>query len=109
MVKYCAFILAITLIWTLTAPCSDAKKASVLTSSHSVNTENGNDHSSSPHSDACGPFCICACCSLSVNYQHANPELQELFNETGVHNSTYHVAAPDDISFAVWQPPQLAC
>ncbi len=60
------------------------------------------------HTDACSPFCQCACCAgFSVN--HTLTPVSTLPIICKKQFTCYLSATTINISLPIWQPPQLIC
>jgi hypothetical protein len=107
--RFFAFMLGIIVLVLSCMPCADAAgecfgspQTTTVTQSHTHN--NGID----PCNDNCSPFCSCSCCSgfTISNHEVLIPE-QFICSLKAVYN-TYLFTEIFDISFPVWQPPQIA-
>jgi hypothetical protein len=100
--KFFAFIMAFIVIALSCMPCADVGAIQTVAKmevkkSHSQETN---------HSNACSPFCNCACCAgFSINHFIAKvscPHLIQRSEYSGVFSfSTFTISLP------IWQPPQL--
>jgi len=63
-------------------------------------------HDSRDHSDACSPFCQCACCAgFSFNHMFGSVSTPQINGDR--HFTSYLPADLIEISLPIWQPPQL--
>lgn len=93
-------------------PCNDAQTQNsndnIATAAviFSPSDNPGIDHSHSPASDLCPPFCTCHCCHVhtidfgAISFQALNPEIS-------VANTTYLDKVGDEISRSFLDPPRV--
>ena len=106
--RFFAFMLSIVVLVLSCMPCADAVGGCIgshqtITASQAHNQANGFD----PCNDNCSPFCSCSCCSgfTITNYVVLAPgQFVATFKPD---YNKYLFAEIPDISFPVWQPPQI--
>lgn len=103
--KICAFILACIVLGLSFMPCSDGMSLvkTKKNSTESVKSLPGQNE----HEDACSPFCHCSCCA-GCAYVHHMTELSAIPSNFPANYPVYSTAQIISISFAIWQPPQVA-
>ena len=102
--KFFAFIMAIMVLVLSSMPCTDifalnnGKATMEITKSPASHGE---------RSDACSPFCQCACCAgFSVYHSFNRFSIIEVM-AINQHYSSYLPFEIIEVSLPVWQPPQL--
>ena len=85
-------------------PCADDAASSEQVKTELISTADQRD---TDHEDACSPFCQCSCCAgFSISHLVAG-----IASEIKSYNRTYTSFGHSEIieiSFPIWQPPQLA-
>jgi hypothetical protein len=107
--RFFAFMLAVIVLVLSCMPCADAAgecigSAQTTTVAQSLIHNGGIDACN----DNCSPFCSCSCCAgfTISNHQVIIPKML-IFQFKPAYN-TYLFAEIVEISFPVWQPPQIA-
>lgn len=103
--KIACFSFAVYLLYLAVYPCSDSstcadeKKAGL-----EVVDISGHDHGTN-ELDHCTPFCICSCCSTSMQATaFLNIDLQQADHNTVV--IPYRENYIPNNSYSIWQPPK---
>ncbi|MBS0424080.1 MAG: hypothetical protein JSR71_06575 [Proteobacteria bacterium] len=101
--KLFAFIMAVMVLILSDMPCKDnaatAKGKTVV-----IKNSSGQNHKD--HSDACSPFCQCACCAgFSINHNIASISNIVIYNSPSY--SSFLPSQTIEIAYPVWQPPKL--
>lgn len=101
--KFIAFILGLIILALSVMPCTDAKamNGKAKTELTQATHQQGN-----PLSDACSPFCQCACC---VGFSIVKPITSFSIIEpvSPKSYSLFFSSSSKRISLPIWQPPQL--
>jgi len=86
-------------------PCNDMDEA--MDAEVKTEIKKLADHQEQQESDACSPFCQCACCAgFSLNHFVSAVDLVIIYD--GKAHSAYMSSTTLEIAFPVWQPPQLS-
>lgn len=100
-----SLILAIMLLGFVNKPCADEVESIMENGTEQFEVIDHPEPTPEDHEDDCSPFCSCNCCQA----QMANtPRL--LFAHLPIidsENFSNQSSKPSQISFAIWEPPQL--
>ena len=100
--KFVFFLFGIYLLALSCMPCSDSTETSAGTEVTVSPAGNHEEHSK----EACTPFCVCSCCSVSVFY---NQPVKITAAKPAIHSTTYFIQQDNNIRTtqnAIWQPPR---
>ena len=95
-------------------PCGDGGGGIVELANHFFEIEHQhvsdhNQHSKGCGDDTCSPFCVCACCSISVNAPtniNFTDKYIALFSQNLLsYKSDFY---PSNFSSSIWQPPRFS-
>lgn len=90
-------------------PCgdfvSDNKTMSIVETTH---VEDHHDHDHGNETDACSPFCICACCGLSFNAEKPKIKIPTPIKYTNKEFPLYDVKINSNEFLFIWKPPQIS-
>jgi hypothetical protein len=102
--KFLAFIMASLVLVMSVMPCADTN---AMNNSH-VKTElsKASHQHHNQSSDACSPFCHCACCA-GVTINHFFSSFTVIPLPVNKQESSFLPSDIIDITLPVWQPPQL--
>jgi hypothetical protein len=101
-----AFVLSVYIAFAACCPCSDDGQCADDGAASIAAITSGAHHHSTNEADQCSPFCICSCCSTSIqqppylSFVFFFPEGSAVYLEAKPHP----VAT---IAHAIWQPPRL--
>jgi len=99
--------MAVIVLVQVCMPCDDdtiATKTDKFQTSV-INSTSHQNHDNKP--DNCSEFCQCSCCAgFSICYSF--PDVAIPVNPGGVEFTSYLQLNVIEISFPIWQPPQLA-
>lgn len=105
-VKFFAFIMAFLVLWLSCLPCGDDAFAINTSKQKAETVKKNTSQEEQNHTDACSPFCQCACCpGFSVN--HTLTPISILPIICTKQFSCYLSPTTVNISLPIWQPPQL--
>jgi hypothetical protein len=103
-------MLALSLI-----PCSDGEGVGILeVANHFFDIEHQHVSSHDKHSNNCGddtctPFCVCSCCSVSINIPNntifPNKHIPLISSKLHTYNSSFY---PSGFLTSIWQPPKFS-
>lgn len=95
-------------------PCGDGGGGIVELANHFLEIEHQHisdhdQHSNGCGDDTCSPFCVCSCCSISINIA-TNTELKDNYiilisRNVLSYNSDFY---PSNFSSSIWQPPKFS-
>ncbi|MEO6917105.1 MAG: DUF6660 family protein [Chitinophagaceae bacterium] len=103
--KIFAFIMAFLVLSLGIMPCADAG-ASITDVKAKSEIGNTTDQHAHDASDACSPFCHCACCAgFSINHFIASIVLIPPYSISST--SSFLRSSVTDVILPVWQPPQI--
>lgn len=111
MMKYFCYIFSLYFLALSVMPCSDIHdmNSSAGTELASISAD---EHSNCPHEkqDFCSPFCDCACCGMTINFQvafHFTTKFPSIPLPIVSENFSYQ--SPNSLQYlqAVFQPPQI--
>jgi len=95
-------------------PCGDGGGGILEIANHLLGTEHQHisdhdQHSNGCGDDTCSPFCVCSCCSISINIA-TNTELKDNYiilisRNVLSYNSDFY---PSSFSSSIWQPPKFS-
>lgn len=101
-------IFAIYLLFLSALPCADRIECNDVAKTEITTTENHQDHKH--ETENCSPFCICACCGISVT--QFNPTVftsKKVIYFPLQKNYSYYKLNYSSIDFCnIWQPPKLS-
>lgn len=104
--KLFTFFLAIYLVSLALIPCGDKKDCN-LAAKQGISAIASETHSKKAHAEeTCTPFCICSCCSISMNAAIAVIYISipsEKVDNTIAFTKTYPLGS----QLSVWQPPKI--
>lgn len=103
--KVIALLISIYILYLVSLPCMDG--AACVDNQHSEQTthhDQGDEHN---HADGCSPFCICACCSVTVIITTFHFESDHSYIPVEVNIPQKQGFSSTDFQF-IWQPPQLS-
>lgn len=104
--KFSAFIMAFIVIWLSCLPCGDDAFAVNPGKLKTETVKKSNQQEGQNHTDACSPFCQCACCpGFSVN--HTLNTISTLPIICTKQFTSCLSSTPINVSLPIWQPPQL--
>lgn len=99
-------IFAVYLLCLSLVPCSD-EYSSIMSRNDEAKISALVHHEASHHTDACTPFCHCACCATTVLFQTAiNGFTHPLMK--AAHEFTFDDAFVSFDNKSIWQPPRLS-
>lgn|GEM_PF-166240 len=108
----CAMIRILTLLFSVyflslsCIPCSDKDDCKYPKSDQStLATTDHNSHNN--NTENCSPFCMCACCGQSCNFEHLQTDLGFNFPTVLQKTTVYKSSFVSDVSFSIWQPPKI--
>ncbi|MEO6253431.1 MAG: DUF6660 family protein [Ferruginibacter sp.] len=101
--KFLFFLLSFFMIYLSCMPCGDSRECNVKTEIKMAATDN-HDHDSHDQ-EACTPFCSCACCAVSVNFQQAFYTKYQALNFQSF-NFLNNAGLPSYNLHSIWQPPK---
>lgn len=102
--KFFAFIMAIIVLVLSCMPCTDTFAMTTRKAKTEI-TKSPASHNQP--SDACSPFCQCACCAGFSVYHSLNRFAIIEVMVINQHYSSYLPSEIIEVSLPVWQPPQL--
>jgi len=101
--KFVFFLFGIYLMALSCMPCSDSRETSagneVTVSAGGMHNEHSNE--------ACTPFCVCSCCSVSFFYSQP---FKVTTVKPVIHSTTYFIRQDNNIRSiqnSIWQPPRV--
>ncbi|WP_143774408.1 DUF6660 family protein [Niastella vici] len=101
-----AFVLAFIVLALSCQPCADGDYSMNATKAKVTHSNIPQQQNKQDHNDACSPFCHCTCCAgFSINHYSISISCLSIPS-----NKTFTSFFPADIieiSFPIWQPPQL--
>jgi hypothetical protein len=101
--KCTTFILAVLLLFMNCIPCADMEPGPCEESKALVKND---QHPPESDGDECSPFCYCTCCAVfSIHQPAAIMQIMSRIYKTD--HSSFLAASVKEVSFPVWQPPQL--
>ena len=101
--RYIALILSVVILALSCLPCADAD-ASHMKEHQEISASHEQD---AGHIDTCSPFCLCTCCAaLSIHPPLIRVAL--VIPEHAIHYTSRYIAAFNEVSLPVWQPPRLS-
>lgn len=100
--KIIIYILALTIFGLSVYPCSDG-----------LHCEQEQEMASHNHSedekDDCSPFCVCSCCSISINVPSStflfDRHIPLISQKLVSYDSNFY---PSGFSNSIWQPPRFS-
>ena len=102
--KWLAFFISIYILSLASMPCVDRNNH--VCANHSEQTSQNDSPRNSEQSNACSPFCVCACCNVSVIVPYYYTDTDPI----AFHKSSY-IPIYENITSAyngsIWQPPKL--
>lgn len=66
------------------------------------------EHQHHMHLEHCTPFCACSCCATLVVPQPLHSTAHNSLTHEGKVFSAYQNPSLSEVSFNIWQPPQLS-
>lgn len=105
-VKLFTIIMSFWLLFLSCLPCGDSIECN---SKGQVSISATSDHQQHKHQgEHCTPFCTCSCCAASVFFQTiASYKISKrIFPSTKY--LVYDISYSSQISFTIWQPPNLS-
>ncbi len=101
--KFVAFIMAVLVLAQSVMPCADAE---VAPNAGKAKITKQSQQQSNNHSDACSPFCSCACCAgFSINHFIASIAIIPPYESNLVTGFLPSVIM--EVALPIWQPPQI--
>ena len=107
-------ILAVYLLLLSLIPCGDGGGGLIEIVNHVFDIEHQvhsdhEQHSGSCTDDFCSPFCVCSCCSITLNFPN---EAALNFREYNPSPTTKPSFIPHEVTTvypsSIWQPPRLS-
>ncbi|MCO5247510.1 MAG: hypothetical protein M9887_00960 [Chitinophagales bacterium] len=94
-------------IYLLALSCMPCNDVDVLYTDAQVCLTDQANHDHHEHTDACSPFCACACCHVnSIEPPHTDFVVQiPEITDKNVH--TYYQFFIQDYDLNIWQPPKI--
>lgn len=88
-------------------PCNDSIECNVKEQATiSVVTDDHSDHN---HTEACTPFCACACCASTTWYvPYIKAQENKITLVQQVKYPVYNTSFTSQVHSAIWQPPKMA-
>ena len=103
--KALSILLSLYVLYMVSLPCVDEaincnKVSTEISSGH-------NNHHDTNHVDECSPFCVCACCSVSVDITTFVFETNPVRNIQSQLLPNYKESL-SSFFLPIWQPPKLS-
>lgn len=68
--------------------------------------EHNHDHEN--ETDACSPFCICACCGLSYNFENVTIDMPYVNTFSNQKIPLYDIKINSNEFLFIWKPPKIS-
>lgn len=106
---FTTYMLALSLV-----PCGDSGSGITEIASHFFDLEqrqlsDHEQHSNDCDDDTCSPFCVCSCCSISINVPNntflLDRHIPLISQKLVSYDSNFY---PSGFSNSIWQPPKFS-
>ncbi len=104
--KLICLLISVYILYLVSLPCIDGP--SCINDSQVNQTQpHDQSHDSDQHVDGCSPFCICACCSISVVLTAFHFESTPFFSPVHI---DFILKEGKSVKYfhRVWEPPKVA-